>query len=205
MCVYPCTCVCVCVTQVKGSEDEFLAYGLLYGLIACGFKGAGAASARQALCRSLTDLARPNTIHTATTASTAHTATANSSAAAAEQPSQPASPPADTHAGSKKKKKKRKQGDMSATQATPPVMCGPCVRHALRVLRAFRMGDWQGFISLYEGAMYMVPYLMDRILPTLRHFAIQVGLSKAQQVYAMHACTSPCMASGYHGTMHNFR
>uniref|UniRef100_A0A7R9V2P4 SAC3/GANP/THP3 conserved domain-containing protein n=1 Tax=Chlamydomonas euryale TaxID=1486919 RepID=A0A7R9V2P4_9CHLO len=62
---------------------------------------------------------------------------------------------------------------VSALPSDNADMAHPTVAHALAVCRAFRMGDFHAFSSLYSSAPRMSPYLMDRMLPKMRAFACQ--------------------------------
>mmetsp|Transcript_3348 Transcript_3348/g.7310 ORF Transcript_3348/g.7310 Transcript_3348/m.7310 type:complete len:437 (+) Transcript_3348:277-1587(+) len=61
-------------------------------------------------------------------------------------------------------------------EVPPAAMEHPYVRHSLAVCRAFRAGDYHTFMSLFEGAPRMTPYLMDRLLPHMQRWALQVML-----------------------------
>ncbi|GAX78375.1 hypothetical protein CEUSTIGMA_g5817.t1 [Chlamydomonas eustigma] len=47
------------------------------------------------------------------------------------------------------------------------------VAHALSVCRACRLGDFHSFAKLYQTAPRMSPYLMDRLLPRMRAWALK--------------------------------
>ncbi len=172
--------------QVPGKVAEFTGYGILYGLVACGFKGAHAAGARQALCAHVAGLAQQH----------------QHDAAAAAPPPAPARggprpfPPGAAPQGGKGKAGKARPHRQPARQEEEEVEPGgagrwetsPEVAHALEVVQAFRLGDWTAFLGLYARApRNMTPWLMDHLLPHVRRSGLQVRGAEvsAEAVVAM--------------------
>jgi len=71
-------------------------------------------------------------------------------------------------------KKGKKARHVCAEESQPLPLLHPHVQHALAVIQAFRISDWQGFVRLYKDAPCMSPYLMDKLLNPLRKMALRV-------------------------------
>ncbi|KAG2444286.1 hypothetical protein HXX76_001043 [Chlamydomonas incerta] len=60
----------------------------------------------------------------------------------------------------------------------PPHLLGhPFVRHAMEVCAAARSGNYARFVSLYDGAPRMSPYIMDRLLGRMRLLALNSSVA----------------------------
>ncbi|KAG2486325.1 hypothetical protein HYH03_015029 [Edaphochlamys debaryana] len=61
---------------------------------------------------------------------------------------------------------------LELSRVPPPLLPHPFVRHAMAVCEATRAGNYARFISLYDGAPRMAPYIMDRMLGQVRAVAL---------------------------------
>lgn len=166
--------------QVPGNQEEFAAYSLLNAMCACGVRGVGGQAPRHALAAELSAL---------------HAAHVRQLQQQEEQEGQQQQGQGKGKAQGATPARKQKGptakaggagrggGAGSAGQGVSGggpsggqegLLGHPYVVHAMRVVAAFRMSDWAGFVGAYASAPRMSPYLMDRMLPAMRRAALQV-------------------------------